>query len=381
VTAKLLPLALLLAAGCPGEERKPQVRTTEPQPPRRVIAPPAGTTVRSLPPYAIRADGVGPYRLGEKVSTVMAQLPSGPRIARLEITGVVRTSVIRAEEDTVLIGGETTSTAMFVAVVGADVARTESNVHVGSGLSELTRAIGPLFEDPDRARDPRLVVPSALRNARVVLDGEKIAAIVVVHDGPPVKIGPQPETVCSRPDPGGKKQLGVCLSNAGELVDIEGDEIVVHPADSERVLYMLRAPGLVFAAPLRSSSDGRDELVVVSRTDDPHRRTWMLTTYRLEGLRIVRSVDEELYTLTSMQSRWIGAELRDIDLYLELTSGPDAIEVGGILTTRTGERVRDVALLSSKVVTRRHHKPAPGEPQEGKTAASAGSPAASPRAE
>ncbi len=376
---KLLTL-LLLAAGCSGEERKPKVRTTDPQPPRRVISPPAGTTVRSLPPYAIRADSVGPYRLGEKVSTVMAQLPSGPRIARFEIPGVVRTSVIRAEEDTVLIGGETTSTAMFVAVVGADVARTDSNVHVGSSVLELVRGVGPLFEDPDHARDPRLFVPTSLRNARVVLDGDRVAAIVIAHDPSPVKLGPQPEPVCKRPEPSGK-QVGVCLSATGELVDLEEDELIVHPPDSERVLYTLRAPGLVFAAPLRVSSDGRDELIVVTRSDEPHRRTWTLVAYRLEGTRIVRSIDEQLYTLTPMQSRWIGAELRDVDLYLEIAGGTDAIEVGGLLTTRAEERVRDVALLSPKIVARRPHKPPPGEPQEGKTAASGGSSAAAPRNE
>jgi hypothetical protein len=374
VTLRLLTLALLLSAGCSGDDPKPQVRTADPQPPRRVIAPPKGTTVRSLPPHAIRADGVGPYRLGEKVSAVMAQLPSGPRLARFEIPGVVRTSLIRAEDDAVLIGGETTSTAVFIAVIGAEVARTDSNVHVGSSLDEAVRAIGPLYEDPDHARDPRLVVPRALRNARFVLDGERIAAIVIANDAAPVKLGPQPEPVCKRPEPGGKKQLGVCLSSAGELVDVDDEELVVHPSDSERVIYMMRAPGLVFAAPLRNASDGRDELVVVTRLDEPHRRTWTLAAYRLEATRMVRTVDEELYTLTAMQSRWIGTELRDVDLYLELASGPDAIEIGGLLTTRAGDRIRDVALLSPKVVTRRHHRPGPGDPQDGKAAATGGSP-------
>jgi hypothetical protein len=369
VIRKLSTLAWLLVAGCPADDHKPQVRTTEPQPPRRIMAPPEGTTVRSLPPYAIRADGVGPYRLGEKVSAVMGQLPSGPHIARFEIPGVVRTSVIRAEEDAILIGGETTSTVTFVAVVGAEVARTDSNVHVGSSVDDLVRALGPLFEDPDHARDPRLVVPTAMRNARVVIEGERIAAIALANDAPPVKLGPQPEPPCRRPEPGGKKQLGACLSNAGELVDLDDDELVVHPADSERVIYMLRGPGRVFAAPLRNASEGRDELVVVTRIDEPHRRTWNLAAYRLEGTKMVRAVDEELYTLTAQQSRWIGAELRDVDLYLELASGPDSIEIGGLVTTRAGDRVRDVAVLSPKVVTRRHHKPGPGEPQDGKTAA------------
>jgi hypothetical protein len=381
VTAKLFTLALLLAAGCSDDERRPQVRTTEPQRPRRVIDPPAGTTVRSLPPHAIRADGVGPYRLGEKVSAVMAQLPSGPRIARFEIPGVVSTSVIRAEDDTVLIGGETTSTAMFVAVVGAEVARTDSNVHVGSSVDELVRAVGPLFEDPDHARDPRLVIPAGLRTARVVLDRERIAAIVIAPEHDPVKPGPQPEAACKRPEASGKKRFGACLSPAGELVDVEGDELVVHPPDSERVLYTLRAPGLVFAAPLRNPSDGRDELAVVARVEESHRRTWALIVYRLEGARIQRVLEQELYTLTAMQSRWIGAELGDVDLYLELASEPEAIEVGGLLTTRAGQRVRDVALLSPKVVARRHHKAPPGEPQDSKAAAAGGSTAGGPRSE
>ena len=378
--------ALALAAGCSEDDHRPIVRAAEPQPPRRVIAPPAGTTVRSLPPYAIRADGVGPYRLGEKVSTVMAQLLSGPRIARFEIRGVVSTSVIRAEEDTVLIGGETTGTAMFVAVVGAEVARTDSGIHVGSTVGELVRALGPLLEEPEHARDPRLVAPAGLRNARAVLSGERIVAIAiaVAQDGPPVKLGPQPEPVCKRPAPAaGKKQIGACLTGtpAGELVEIDEEELIVRAPDSERALYTLRAPSLVFAAPLRSPADGRDELVVVTRTEESHRRAWSLAVYRFEGTRIVRVVDEELYTLTAMQSRWIGAELHDVDLYLELVSGPEGIEIGGLLTTRAGERVRDVALLSPKVVTRRHHKPAPGEPQDGKTAAPGGNPGAGGRAE
>lgn len=381
ISSLLLP-ALLCAAGCSDDDRQPLVRAAEPPPPRRVIAPPAGTTIRSLPPHAIRSDGVGPYRLGAKVSQVMAQLPSGPRIARFEIPGVVRTSVIRAEEDTVLIGGETTSTAMFVAVVGAEVARADGNIHVGSTAAELVRALGPLVDDPEQARDPRLAQPSALRNARLVLDGDRITAIAIIaEDRAPVppKIGPLPEPACKRPAPAGKRQIGACLSAAGELVDLQEDELAIHPADSERTLHTVRAPGLVFAAPLRNPADGRDELVVVTRVDEAHRRTWLLHAYRLEGTRLVRSLDEELYELSAMQSRWIGADLRDVELYLEFASRADAIEVGGLLTTRAGERVRDVAVLTPKALARRHTKQA-GEPGEGKTAASAGS-AGAPRSE
>jgi len=210
-------------------------------------------------------------------------------------------------------------------------------------------------------------VPAAPRNARIVLDGEQIAAIVVVApDRAPVKLGPQPEAECKRPAAAGRKQVGACLSGAGELIDLAEEEIVVHPPDSDRVLQTLRVPGLVFAAPIRSPGDARDELAVVARIDEPHQRTWTLAVYRLEGNRLVRTVDPEVvYELSSAQSRWIGAELRDVELYLELASRPDAIEIGGLLATRAGDRVRDVALVWPKVVTRRHHKPPGDAPDAG----------------
>lgn len=388
-------LAVLLA-GCPSDsERSERIVRAEPQPPRRVSAPPVRP--RAMPPHAIRADGVGPYVLGDTMSSVMAQLPAGPRTVKFEIPGLVRTSLVRAESDTLLIGGETAGTARFVAVVGPDVARTDSNIHVGSSVDELARATA--HDDDDEARDPRLVVPAAIRNARVVVDGERIAAIVVALDpvgtarpaarrpfGPmPAHTGslpaarPQPEPDCKRPAPSGKQQLGACLapSGAGELIDVADEELVVHAADG-RVIQTLRAPGLVFAAPLRGPTERRDELIAILRQDEPQQRTWMIVVYRADGPRIVRTSDPEvLYQLSSTQARWIGAELRDVELYLELASRPDAIEVGGLLATRTGERVREIALLAPKVVTRRHHKPASSEPADtGKTTTSAGGSAA-----
>src|SRR4051812_37429476 len=140
---------------------------------------PATDRVGPLPPYAIKAEGVGPYKLGERLSDLLEQLQSGPQIVLFEIPGVVHRNVIRAEDDAILIGGEQGSTASFIAVVGRDVARTDSGVHVGSTRDELVAALGPPVEDPERAHDPRLIIPSALPNLRVVLDAGRVAAIVV----------------------------------------------------------------------------------------------------------------------------------------------------------------------------------------------------------
>jgi hypothetical protein len=337
----------------------------------RVIEP-STDRVGPLPPYAIRAEGAGPYKLGEKLSDLLEQLPSGPQIALFEIPGVVHRSVIRAEDGAVLVGGEQASTASFIAIVGPDVARAEGNIHVGSTRDALIAALGPPVEDPERARDPRLIAPSALPNLRVVLDRDRVAAIVVTG----VAAGSRQVYDCPRPA-ATERAVGSCLTGAGELIETTtgGDEVVIRSADGERTLATPpRFPGLVFAAPLRLAAEGRDELVVVTRTDEPATRSWWIAAYRLEGTRLVRTIDAvQVYQLSSANARWIGADLHDVELYLELTSRADGIEVGGLLATHSASRgklIADVVVISPAQVAR-HRKTAAAE------ASDAGSPGAS----
>jgi hypothetical protein len=150
----------------------------------------------------------------------------------------------------------------------------------------------------------------------------------------------------------------VCLSSAGEVVSYDSDELLI-PTHTGQVIQQ-PVPGLVFAAPLRV--DGHDEIVAISRTDEAQSRTWSLVAYRFEGKLLVRSVDRTpLYQLTATNAHWIGAELRDLELYLELTSHPDSIEVGGLLTTRSGDKIRDIVVISPVPVARRRPKSAPPE--------------------
>jgi hypothetical protein len=168
-------LGLGALGGCGNRQRENKEPPRDAQRARRVIEP-STDRVGPLPPYAIRGDGIGPYKLGEKLSDLLEQLASGPRIELFEIAGVVHRNVIRAEDETILIGGEQASTASFVAVIGAEVARTESGIHVGSTEDELTAALGPTLEEPQRARDPRVVVPTSVPNLRAVLDRGRVAA-------------------------------------------------------------------------------------------------------------------------------------------------------------------------------------------------------------
>lgn len=366
-------------AGCGNRRHENKDVPRDAQRARRVIEP-SNEPVGPLPPYAIRADGVGPYKLGEKLSDLLERLASGPQIVLFEIPGVVHRSVIRAEEDAILVGGEQASTASFVAVVGGDVARTESGIHVGSTRDELVAALGSPVEDLEHARDPRLVVPSGLPNLRAVLEAGRVAAIVVTSTAAASRTAGD----CPRPA-ATEAAVGACLTAAGELIAVDGDEVVIRTSDGERTIATLpRLPGLVFAAPLRGAAEARDELVVVTRTDEPATRSWSISAYRLEGTRLQRVVDAtQVYQLSSANARWIGADLRDIELYLELTSRPEGVEVGGLLTARgsaRGKAIRDVVVISPATAPRRRGKAAASEPVDAGVAGPAPGPSGAPGA-
>jgi hypothetical protein len=354
-------LLLVVVAACSSKDKpKPQ---QEPERPRRVIEPPS-KGVRALPPHAIRGDGVGPYKLGASVSDLLDQLPTGPRITQLTIPGIVRRDLLRAE-DGILIGVEPQGKATFVAVVRGEIARTEADVHVGSTRDELTRALGEPLEDPDRARDPRLLVPTGLKTARVVMDGDRITAMLIAAEAERVRAEPPAADVpCTRPPANREKALtGICMTNAGEVLRVQGDEIQLLARDTEKLIAPKRVPGLVFATALRNPLDNRDDLVAIFRTEEASSRSWYLTAFRLaEGKLVVTLEPSLLYQLTAANARWIGADLQDLDLYLELASRSDAIEVGGLLTTRTSDKkIRDIVVISTVPVARRRAKPATHE--------------------
>jgi len=350
----------VLTIGC-SDRDKPAVQK-EPDKPRRIVEP-VSRGVRALPPHAIRAEGVGPYKLGATVAELLDQLPSGPRIRQFSIPGIVHRDMLRGEDDAILIGTEPQGRAQFVAVVRGEIAKTEANIQVGSTREELEKALGAPLDDLERARDPRIVVPSKLDNARVVVGGDRIEAIVLT---PVVERAKDPASIATEPGctrPAGdreKRIIGACLTGAGEQIRVGDDELAVLGKDAEKVVASARVAGLVFAAPMRNPVDGRDELVVVTRGDDGQARTWVVTVYRLVDGKLKWGEPKPAYQITSANARWIGAELDQVDLLLELTSKADAIEVGGLLTTRIADKIRDIVVISPVTVARRLAKgPAP----------------------
>jgi len=169
------------------------------------------------------------------------------------------------------------------------------------------------------------VIPSKLENARVVFNGDRIEAFVIVSE---------PERA---------KESNVPPRD---------------PEENAKVIAAMRMPGLVFAAPLRNPNDGRDDIVAVVRTDDAQTRTWSVVGYRWHEGKLVRVLEPSVvYSLTATNARWIGANLSDLDLILELSSRADSIEVGGLLTTRVGDKIRDIVVITPVPVARKRAKP------------------------
>jgi hypothetical protein len=167
-----------------------------------------------------------------------------------------------------------------------------------------------------------------------------------------------------------KNRFGICLTNAGELVRAQNDELLLVTRDGEKPITSLPIRGLVYAAALRNPLDNRDDLIAITRSGDAQSRTWSLAAYRIADGKLLRTIEpQQLYQLNAGNARWIGTELDSLDLYLELTSRSDSIEVGGLLTTRTEDRkIRDIVVIAPVSVARRRAKAPVHEPIDAGTA-------------
>ncbi len=354
---KRLLIGLVCAAcGCGSDSRETQ---PEPAPKRRVIEPPSGA-VKMLAPHPITAEGVGPYKLRKAVAPLLDRSQGGPLNLRFEIPNVLHTGLARTEQGGLLIGSElpagSGTTITFLAVISAKVGTLSSGLRVGSTTDEVLKA-GLAAGDAERAYDPRLSIPAVAPNARLVIDRKRVAAIVLAGEAREPR---DSRDDCARPA-STETAFGACMTT-GELIEIDGDDLIIRLPDQEKPFARTPVPNLMFAVPLRNAADGRDELVAIARSEDSATRTWMMVAFRFENGQLKRAVDPTpLYQLSSTQTRWIGAELKDLDLYLDLTSRGDAIEVGGLLTATRGGEIHDVVPISPVLVARKHHKPATPE--------------------
>ncbi len=368
----------LLAVAChdSSPSNEPVVTSSRP----RRTPPPTGV-VRALPPHAIRNDGVGPYRLGESLATQLDELPSGPRLTLLDIPGVVHFNVIRAEQGSVLVGGDPLGATSFVAVVGADVARTEAGLAVGASQAQIEKQLR--FANPERnaARDPRLSVPSDSPSMRLIFDGNHVLrGLVVQHTNGEAgttdpnatagkNVGPglclthanMPGTGSAVGSAVGSASESEC-SAASDIVKINGEDVLIRPAEATRPPIAAKIRGLLWTAIIEI--EGRDTLLALSRQDSQGKKAWSLVALRVEQGKFVRLADQTLYSITSENARWIGAELANIDVVLELTAQNDNLLVGGFMIATTSARIRDLVPLLPVTVRARlvpRSDPRPGQ--------------------
>jgi hypothetical protein len=368
---------------CSGRDSSPSTRYDAGPPPRRVIgAPPRH--VRALPPHAIGVEGVGPYKLGVPMSKILSTLPSGPRMALLQIPGVLDYTVVRDEG--LLVGGERQGEATFIAVVRRDIARTEDGVAVGTAAQALEKSLGPAFVSPTIARDPALWVGTKLRGVRFVMDEGRVIGVLLTRGNggvaPPAASGTTPATVATVADAGagaGSAAVGAarcdrsalphdftgaaagvtfmpaCLSGA-DGVGVAGEVVVVatHAAGDARArrIATTEIRGLRWAAPIEIER-GRDEIVAVAEKREDDVRVFTVIGLRLEGGKLVRVAESDVYRLDEQRAAWIGATLDELALRLEVHVDGDELIAGGVLVHEGRSGYRELAPLLPVTIRRR----------------------------
>lgn len=354
---------------------------------RRVIDRPAGL-VHALPPFAIRDDSVGPYRLGEPLSTVLAGLPSGPRgVAVLDLPGMVRLSVIRAEDDKLLIGGEPMATATFIAVLAPDVARTGAGLAVGSTERELRHSLGDPLSPAPRVVDPRLLSFARSPGATYFVQDDKVFAVLLEPARAPSAAGsgsdapaPTAGAGCAPLAPLGNdgrarvqvpaaaRVFSACFGPEPEHVALVGDQVVLVHAGGERRSGAIDVPGLRMAGVL--PTEGKDELVVVRHELDKDRRRWLVAMWRQDAGRLFKVAEDLVYEISASNADWIGARLLELDLALTVEASADTLKVGGYLIDRQPQRVRNIVPLTPVTIARRRRGPLAPEQGAGSGAGS-----------
>ena len=403
--------AVLLGAGACKEPQTPEAVPAVPYDAgrrRRLFQPPAGE-VRAVPPHAIHANGVGPYALGTSLRDVLGMLSRGPRVMLMQIDGVVDYSLVRAESDSLIIGVEPLGGVAFVSVLDAETARTESGIGVGTGSPQLAEALGPALADPELVLPPRIAGFASLPNVRFLLDepGGRVAAVVVrgaqelgdtVDDAGAAPV--EPRDAGTAPT-----VVGAACSDGGDLVG-HMDEIVraaevtraevdaslrfgcfsgLAPAVPEALVYTADrvvavgstagsepvavrrlavhlAAGIAFAAPLDLDADGRSEVAVVKQREAQGERRVEVEILRLDGGRFVPVAAAEVYQLSERNTAWVGAQLSEIEILVELQAVAGDVVVSGLYVHHGQTGLDTVAPLVSTIIEVRRKRPGPASP-------------------
>ncbi len=387
----------LLAAAC--SDRSPPPRSIDAGHRPRVLAPPPGD-VRAAPPHAIHRDGIGPFLLGTSLSETLSKL-AVPRVVLYQLDGVVDYSLVRAEDDALIIGVSSPGGVAYVTVLDKEIAKHSTGVGVGATRTALHKALGEPLVRPQRVSDPRIESFASLPNARFVIEGDRVSTVVVgladrprrktpaptrravLDAGVPVSAAPCSKSSSpprgdilrvarlSGPSAHLRVTPGCFAGDASDFLVSGPGGFVVVDADGKKVrrLTGLSVPGAMWSAPLDIDADGRDEIAVVTRVLGHEKLAIWVALYRVDGGRLTKLVGRAAYEITATRASWIGASLSKIELIVELRGSPGVLQVGGLYVHHGSPRAVNIAPLTPKrLLVKQPRKPAvaaPAAPRDG----------------
>ncbi len=350
---------------------------------RRVFSPPPGR-VRAVPPHDINSEGVGPYRLGARMREVLNTIPHGPRVEISRIEGLFDYSLVRTENDTLVIGVRRSTGVAFISVLAEKVGLTEDGVGVGATSRELSESLGALVADESKARDPRIRVFSSLPQARFLVENGRVRAVVVspttavaakealdggVATGCGYGLRGHDEDVVAaaklRRGPARAEVVHGCFASmAGDALVIGRSRIVLVGGPPDRLRRVAAVPinDLLFGGAVDIDGDGRHEIAAVSLLSSATDKAVKVVVLRAEGSRMIPLATEIVFRLSASWAAWVGAKLEDTELYIEVSGSSGVLEVGGLYVHRDGNVLRDVLPLASRrlvVRVRRRSSSAP----------------------
>lgn len=373
---------------------------------RRVFRPPPRAAVRAVPPHNIHAKGVGPYELGADLHSMLALLPTGPRVELFEVDGLFDYHLVRADNNALTIGVLRRGGVEFVSVLDPDIARTESGVGVGAQVQELVVALGAVEPETSGKRDPRLVVFSALPNTRFVVEGNKVIAAVVVRraasrpeKSEAVKVAErdteEDKEVCNPAalvarrrevlkaadlDEGARVSFG-CIGQASAPVAAvwRGERVLLILTEGEelRRLGPLRVPGLDFVGIVEVGQEWGVYAVV--QQERPEAREVEIVALRTDGTSVATEPPRTALRLSASSAGYVGARLSDAHFLVELRGGQHSLEVSGLFVQRASAGLRNVVpVLPTDVPVGAVRPPTPrtrrrSAPASGATSLDAGS--------
>ena len=335
--------------------------------------------VHAYPPHAIRSDGVGPYRLGMDMKDVLRDLPEGPHNELLQIGRYANWRIVRSEDANLIVGADSKGQVVFVSVLGADVARTESGVGVGATGAELVAALGPPDDAVDVVRDRRIVEAATLPSVRFVAearvevpaDQARVIAVLVERPG---KTAPPPRapSLCRTGGPLASQRAETlqvargkgaapaeagqavirfgCISAAApEAIVVAGDDLALVAGEPGKLrrLGTASAPGVDLVGALDIDGDGKDEIVWAAQRRSDVELTLEVHVLRWEAGKLVEALSQKPIVIAVDAAAAAGVTPAQIDLAIEIRAERGALAVGGIYMTRFAGRLRELAPLQT----------------------------------